>query len=113
MASRLTPFSRRTPGSIEAFVEAGFKAGEIPPHTSADVNGALQIALKYQAPDLEVGYPPAMGAQSVETALKVLAGAKVPCITQTNAQIGLTHGDETSSIPRPDLYIDQMVVSDG
>ena len=29
----------QTPGSIEAFIEAGFKAGEIPPHTTADVNG--------------------------------------------------------------------------
>jgi ribose transport system substrate-binding protein len=109
----LSTHGLQTPGSIEAFVEAGFKAGEIPPHTSADVNGALQMALKYKVPDLEVGYPPAMGAESIATALKVLAGAKVPCVTQINAQIGLTHGDETASIPHPDVYIDQMVVTDG
>jgi ribose transport system substrate-binding protein len=109
----LSTHGLQTPGSIEAFAEAGYKAGEIPPHTSADVNGALQMALKYKVPDLEVGYPPAMGGQAIETALKVLAGAKVACITQINAQIGLTHGDETPSIPRPDLYIDQMVDANG
>ena len=103
----------QTPGSIEAFVEAGYKAGEIPPHTSADVNGALQMALKYKVPDLEVGYPPAMYALAIETTLKVLSGAKVPCVTQINAQIGVTHGDETPSVPHPDLYVDQMVVPDG
>ncbi len=103
----------QTPGSIEAFVEAGYKAGEIPPHTSADVNGALQMALKYKVPDLEVGYPPAMYALAIETALKVLSGAKVACTTQINAQIGLTHGDETPSVPHPDQYIDKMVISDG
>eukprot|EP01037_Dinobryon_pediforme_P015630 gene15630-15776_t len=109
----LSTHGLQTPGSIEAFVEAGFKAGEIPPHTSADVNGALQMALKYKVPDLEVGYPPAMGGQAIETALKVLAGSAVPCITQINAQIAVTRGDETPSIAQPDLYVDQMVVPDG
>lgn len=109
----LSTHGLQTPGSIEAFVEAGFKAGEIPPHTSADVNGALQMALKYKVPDLEVGYPPAMGGAAIETALKVLAGSSVPCVTQINAQIALSHGDETASIPHPDTYIDQMVVPDG
>ena len=71
------------------------------------------MALKYKVPDLEVGYPPAMGGLAVETALKVLAGAPVACTTQINAQIGLTHGDETPSVPHPDSYIDQMVVPDG
>ena len=103
----------QTPGSIEAFVEAGYKAGEIPPHTSADVNGALQMALKYKVPDLEVGYPPAMYSLAIETALKVLSGAKVQCVTQINAQIAVTRGDETPSVPHPDLFVDQMVVPDG
>ncbi len=102
----------QTPGSIEAFLEAGFKPGEIPPHTTADVNGPLQMALKYKVPMLEVGYPPAMGGQAIETALKVLDGAKVPCITEINSQIAVTRGDETPSI-RPDVYIDEMVVKDG
>ncbi|RYB05250.1 ABC transporter substrate-binding protein [Lichenibacterium ramalinae] len=109
----LSTHGLQTPGSIEAFVEAGYKDGEIPPHTSADVNGALQMALKHKVADLEVGYPPAMYGLAIETALKVLSGAKVACTTQINAQIGLTHGDETASVPHPDLYIDQMVSMDG
>lgn len=103
----------QTPGSIEAFVEAGYKEGEIPPHTSADVNGALQMAIKYKVSDLEVGYPPAMGGASIETALKVLAGAKVPCITTINSQIALSHGDETPSVPHPDLYLEDLVDANG
>ncbi|MDQ0469883.1 ABC transporter substrate-binding protein [Labrys wisconsinensis] len=109
----LSTHGLQTPGSIEAFVEAGYKAGEIPPHTTADVNGALQMAIKYKVPVLEVGYPPAMYGLAIETALKVLAGTKVACTTQINAQIGLSRGDETPSLPHPDLYIDQMVVPDG
>ncbi|MBN9269949.1 MAG: ABC transporter substrate-binding protein, partial [Mesorhizobium sp.] len=36
----------QTPGSIEAFIEAGYKDGEIPPHTTSDVNGPLQMAIQ-------------------------------------------------------------------
>lgn len=102
----------QVPGSVEAFLEAGFKPGEIPPHTTADVNGPLQMALKYKIPMLEVGYPPAMGGVSVDVALQVLAGAKVPCNYEINAQIAVTDGDATASI-RPDLAIKDMVVEEG
>jgi ribose transport system substrate-binding protein len=61
----------QTPGSIEAFIEAGYKDGEIPPHTTADVNGPLQLAIQHKVPMLEVGYPPAMGGISVDVALQV------------------------------------------
>ena len=102
----------QTPGSIEAFLDAGFKPGEIPPHTNSDVNGGMQMALKYHVPMLEVGYPPAMGGTAVEVALKVLAGAQVPCTYEINAQIATTDGDETASIKR-DLPISEMVVPNG
>ena len=46
---------------------------------------------------------------AIDTALKVLAGQRVACVTQINSQIGVSHGDETPSIPHPDAYIDQMV----
>jgi ribose transport system substrate-binding protein len=103
----------QTPGSIEAFLAAGYKAGEIPPHTTSDLNGPLQMALKYKVPMIEVGYPPAMMATVVDVVLQVLKGAPVPKIYEINSQIGITRGDETPSIPRPDLYIDQMVVPSG
>lgn len=102
----------QTPGSIEAFLEAGFKPGEIPPHTTSDVNGPLQMALKYKVPMLEVGYPPAMGGVGIEVALKVLEGATVPCTYTINSQIATTDGDETASIKR-DLPISEMAVVDG
>lgn len=101
-----------TPGSIEAFVEAGWADGTIPPHTTADVNGPMQLALKHKVPLLEVGYPPAMAGESIKTALKVLAGAQVPCISEINSQIAVTEGDNTPSIDTR-LRIDEMVVLDG
>ncbi len=102
----------QTPGSIEAFIEAGWKDGEIPPHTTSDVNGPLQMALQHKVPMLEVGYPPAMGGVGIDVALKVLEGQTVPCIYEINSQIATTDGDETVSIRR-DLPISEMVVPNG
>lgn len=103
----------QVPGSIEAFLAAGYKAGQIPPHTTSDVNGPMQMALKYKVPMLEIGYPPAMDAKALEVALMVLKGASLPKIYEINSQIGVTRGDETPSVPRPDAYIDQMVIKNG
>jgi len=101
-----------TPGSIEAFVEAGWADGEIPPHTNADVNGGMQLALKHSVPLLEVGYPPAMMGESMKSVLAVLAGAPVPCITEINSQIAVTEGDNTPSVDTR-LRITDLVVLDG
>ncbi len=102
----------QTPGSIEAFIDAGYKDGEIPIHTTADVNGPLQLAIKHKVPMLEVGYPPAMGGISVDVALQVLAGAPVPCIYTINSQIAVSEGDNTPSITT-DLRLTDLVVPDG
>ena len=99
-------------GSIEAFVEAGFKDGEIPIHTTADVNGPMQLALKHNVPMLEIGYPPAMGAATLTAALQILKGAPVPCVYEVNAQIATTDGKGTASV-RPDLSFKDLVVPDG
>jgi ribose transport system substrate-binding protein len=101
-----------TPGSIEAFIDAGWKDGEIPPHTTADVNGPMQLALKHKVPLLEVGYPPTMYDEAIKTSLKILSGAPVPCITEINSQIAVTEGDNTPSIDTR-LRIDELVVKDG
>ncbi|MEM5384888.1 ABC transporter substrate-binding protein [Paraburkholderia phymatum] len=100
-------------GSIEAFLAAGFKPGEIPPHTTADLNGPLQLALKYKIPMLEIGYPPSMGGTSLDVALRVLQGQPLPKIYEISPQIALTRGDETASVPHPDQYIDQVVDAKG
>lgn len=102
----------QTPGSVEAFLEAGWAPEEIPIHTTADVNGPLQQSLEYGIPMLEVGYPPAMGGVSVGVALDVLAGAPVPCIYEINAQIAVSEGHQTPSI-QTNLTIADMVVPDG
>lgn len=101
----------QVPGSIEAFLAAGYGKGEIPPHTTADLNGPLQLALKYDIPLLEIGYPPAMGRTAVEVALKVMEGRPVPCIYHIPVTIGLTQGDETASV-RPDMYVKDIVRKD-
>ncbi|SFU21977.1 ABC transporter substrate-binding protein [Mesorhizobium sp. YR577] len=101
-----------TPGSIEAFVEAGWANGEIPPHTNADVNGGMQLAIKHKVPLLEVGYPPAMMGESIKTVLSVLAGAPVPCISEINSQIAVTEGDNTPSVDTR-LRITDLVQLDG
>jgi ribose transport system substrate-binding protein len=88
----------QVPGSIEAFLEAGFKTGEIPMHTTADVNGPLVLALKYEIPMLEISDPPAQYRTAIQIALNILNGAAVPFNSTVNSQIAVTEGDETASI---------------
>jgi ribose transport system substrate-binding protein len=88
----------QVPGSVEAFVEAGFKTGEIPMHTTADVNGPLLLALKYKIPMLEISDPPAQYRTAIKIALNILNGAAVPFNSTVNSQIAVTEGDETASI---------------
>jgi ribose transport system substrate-binding protein len=107
------PHGLQVPGAIEAFLEAGWKGNEIPPITSADMNGPMKMAIKHKFPLLNIDYPPAMMGVALDVALKVLSGASVPCIYTINSNIVLTHGDETPSIPRPDMYVEQHVVPDG
>ena len=102
----------QTPGSVEAFLEAGYAPEDIPIHTTSDVNGPLQQSVELGIPMVEVGYPPAMGGVALEVALQVLNGAPVPCIYEINAQIAVSEGHETASV-KGDLLIKDMVVPDG
>jgi len=107
------PHGLQVPGAIEAFLDAGWKGEEIPPITSADMNGPMKSAIKLKFPLLDIDYPPAMMGVSLDVALKVLDGASVPCVYQINSNIVLTHGDETPSIPHPDMYVEDHVVPNG
>jgi ribose transport system substrate-binding protein len=40
----------------------------------------------------------------------VLSGAAVPCIYSIPTNIVLSHGDETPSIPHPDMYLEDHVM---
>ena len=82
-------------------------------HTSADMNGPMKMALKNHFPLLDIDYPPAMMGVSLEVALKVLSGASVPCIYTIPTNIVLSKGDETPSIPHPDMYLEDHVVANG
>jgi ribose transport system substrate-binding protein len=108
-----SPHGLQVPGSIEAFLEAGWKPDEIPMHTSADMNGPMKMALKYHFPLIDIDYPPSMMGLSLLVSLRVLAGAPVPCIYTVPTSIVLSHGDETPSVPHPDMYLDQYAVLNG
>jgi ribose transport system substrate-binding protein len=101
-------FGGQVSGSIEAFVDAGYKEGKIPAHTSTDYNGPLKLALQHKFPLFNFDYPPAMGGESVEVALKVLQGIPVAKIHSINSQLTLTRGDETPSV-RADQWADEYV----
>ena len=60
-------------GALEAFVEAGWADGKIPPITCADLNGCVKQAVQHKVPVMSFDYPPGMGYDSVMVALKVLA----------------------------------------
>lgn len=104
-------FGGQVSGSIEAFVDAGFGQGKIPPHTSTDYNGPLKMALQYKFPLFNFDYPPAMGGEALEIALKTLQGLPVAKIHSVNSQLTLTKGDETPSI-RADQWADDYIRPD-
>jgi ribose transport system substrate-binding protein len=85
-------------GAIEAFVDAGYKPGEIPPITCADLNACLTLAVKNQVPVLNFDYPPKMGGVSLEVAMQVLQGLPVPKHYVISSDITVSQGDETSSV---------------
>lgn len=85
-------------GALEAFVEAGWADGTIPPITCADLNGCIKQAVQHKVPVLNIDYPPAMGGVSVNVALDVLAGKPVPKIYPVNSDFSISKGDETVSV---------------
>jgi ribose transport system substrate-binding protein len=98
-------------GSIEAFVEAGYKPGETPPHTGADLNLQLQLAIKNKVPIMWINYPPLMGGIAVDVAMKVLDGAAVPFIYEIPNQLIVSKGHETPSV-HPNIYAEDYVKMD-
>lgn len=85
-------------GAIEAFIDAGYKKGEIPPVTGGDVARMYQLAVEYEVPMVGIDYPTSMGITGVETALDVLAGRSVPRTVEVNMQIVVSKGHDTASV---------------
>ena len=98
-------------GSIEAFVAAGYKDGEIPPHTCGDLNGCVKLAVQHQVPVINFDYPPSMGYDSVLVALDALAGKTVPKIYEINADVVVSKGHETASV-KADMWVEDYAAMD-
>ena len=98
-------------GSLEAFIAAGYKPGEIPPHTGGDLNQMYQTVVKYKVPHIGIDYSPSMGIRAITVALDVLHGAGVPRRVEQNFQISISRGDETQSV-KADVFDDQYARMD-
>jgi ribose transport system substrate-binding protein len=98
-------------GAIEAYVAAGYKAGEIPPMTGGDIAKMYQLSAEYKVPMIGIDYPPLMGIRAVQIALDVLAGVPVPRTVQVSSQIVITAGDDTASV-KGDMTPAQYVTKD-
>lgn len=98
-------------GAIEAFVDAGYEDGKVPPVTCGDLNGCVKLAVQHKVPAMSFDYPPSMGYKSVEVALDVLAGKTVPKVYEISADIAVTKGDETPSV-RADLWVEDLAKMD-
>jgi len=95
-------------GALQAFVAAGYRAGEIPPHTGGDVNGAYKLAIRNKVPLAAVDYPPAMGMWAVEVLHAALSGRWVPRHVEVPLEVTITRGRATRSV-RPNVWAEDHV----
>ncbi|MGV1794477.1 substrate-binding domain-containing protein [Rhizobium lusitanum] len=65
-------------GSIQAFLDAGYKPGHVPPHTGGDLNLSYKLALGAGVPLGSIDYPPVMGIRAFEILLCALRGSWIP-----------------------------------
>ncbi len=98
-------------GSVEAFLGAGFKSNEIPPHTGGDLNRMYQLAQEHKFPFIGIDYTPSMGIAAVNVALSVLEGKPVPKRVDVNFQIVLPKGQDTKSV-KADVSLEEYVRMD-
>lgn len=95
-------------GSMEAFIAAGMRPGDIPPHTGGDLNLAYKLAIRYRVPLAAVDYPPAMGTAAVEILHSALRGNWVPQTIHVESEVIITRGQGTRSV-RPTLLAEEHV----
>ena len=90
-------------GSISAFVEAGYKDGQIPPQTGGDLNAMYKLAVQHHVPMCGIDYPAGIGGRSINVIFDVMAGKPVPKRVEINQQTIVSKGDETVSV-KADIY---------
>ncbi len=95
-------------GSLQAFVDAGFRPGEIPPHTGGDLNLAYKLAIRSRTPLAAVDYPPSMGIKALEVLLTSLQGGWTPNSVKVESDVIITQGAATPSVS-PDLWAEDHV----
>ncbi len=95
-------------GSLQAFVDAGYRPGEIPPHTGGDLNLAYKLAIRSRTPLAAVDYPPSMGIKALEVLLTSLQGGWTPSSVRMESNVIITQGAATASVS-PDLWAEDHV----
>jgi ribose transport system substrate-binding protein len=95
-------------GSLQAFLDAGYQPGEIPPHTGGDLNLAYKLAIQSGTALAGVDFPPSMGTKALETLLFALRGGWTPSSVQVACDVVITKGAATRSIS-PDLWAEDHV----
>lgn len=96
-------------GSIEAYLDAGYKDGEIPPETGGDINAMYQLAIQHKVPMAGIDYPPSMGGTSVDVLFDVLAGKHIPRRIEVNQQVVVSQGFETVSV-KADVFTEDYAL---
>ncbi|OJX55333.1 MAG: hypothetical protein BGO81_08620 [Devosia sp. 66-22] len=95
-------------GSLRAFVAAGKKPGEIPPHTGGDQNLAYKLAIRNRVKLAAIDYPPAMGGRAVEVLYAAMCGQWVPREVDMPSEVIITKGHSTRSV-RADVLAEDHV----
>ena len=99
-------------GAIEAFLDAGYKKGEIPPITGGDVARMYQLASEHDVKMVGIDYPTSMGITGIETALDVLKGISVPDKVEVSFQVVTSPGADTVSVTGDRHLLDHVSMSD-
>jgi ribose transport system substrate-binding protein len=99
-------------GAIEAFLDAGYKAGEIPPMTGGDVARMYQLANTHNIKMVGIDYPTSMGITGVETALDVLKGIPVPDKVEVSFQVVTSPDADTASVKGDRHLLDHVSMDD-
>ena len=98
-------------GCIQAYVDKGWDAKDIPLQTGADLNGQLKLCVKKGVPLMNIHFPPYMSGIALERCLEVLQGKTVPFLTSIPNNLVVSKGHETKSV-RADMYVEDQVKMD-
>ncbi|WP_337181826.1 substrate-binding domain-containing protein [Shinella sp.] len=99
-------------GAIEAYLDAGYKAGEIPPMTGGDVARMYQLANQHDIKMCGIDYPTSMGITGIETALDVLKGIPVPDKVEVSFQVVTSPDGDTVSVRGDRHLLDHVSMDD-